>query len=116
MIRWEKDPGDYSGHEWLGYLGKRIVCSIDITNTLFVPLTSECVTYSKLSHAKRGAETMIKRFLEDAGLEVRREFLDRLKKTIPFSCSSCSFSSCTVPCRAVRDAIDQEDETTEAAR
>lgn len=69
MIRWEEDPGEYPcQHEWLGYLGKRIICSIDRSNTLFVPLTSECVTYSKLSHAKRGAETMVKRFLEDAGL------------------------------------------------
>lgn len=72
-IRWEEEFGEFaSEHEWLGCLGKVIICKIDWGNALFFfPMDHGYIEYSKLSSAKRGAERLLDRFLEDAGLEVK---------------------------------------------
>lgn len=72
-IRWKEDFGEYlDQHEWLGYLGKVIICVINFQNDLlFYPSNSDYGAYSSLSSAKRGAERMLGRFLRDSGLEVK---------------------------------------------
>jgi hypothetical protein len=71
MIHWEEEFGEFaSDHEWLGYLGKVIICKIDWDNDLLFYPTNDGEIYTKLSSAKRGAERMLQRFLRDAGLEV----------------------------------------------
>jgi hypothetical protein len=73
MIRWEEDFGEYRDqHEWLGYLGKVIICQINSTHDLLFYPTNDGEIYTKLSSAKRGAERMLERFLKDAGLEVKK--------------------------------------------
>jgi hypothetical protein len=73
MIRWEEEYGEYRDqHEWLGYLGKVIICVINFQNDLlFYPSNSNFGSYSSLSSAKRGAERMLEKFLRDAGLEAK---------------------------------------------
>ena len=72
-IRWEEDFGEFaSDHEWLGFLGKVHVCTIDWLNAIvFFPCNNHYGEYSKLSSAKRGAERMLEKFLRDAGLEAK---------------------------------------------
>lgn len=71
-IRWEEDYGQYPDErEWLGYLGKVVICKIDYYWTLgFYPM-NEVIDYGSLKSAKRGAERMLQKFMDDAGLEVK---------------------------------------------
>jgi hypothetical protein len=72
MIRWEEDFGEYAyEHEWLGYLGKVIICVINSKHDMLFNLTGDGEIYTKLSSAKRGAERMLERFLKDTNLTVR---------------------------------------------
>ena len=72
MIRWEEEFGRYPDeHEWLGYIGKVIICRIDTNYEVDFYPTNNAEGYSKLSSAKRGAERMLDKFLKDAGLEVK---------------------------------------------
>ena len=69
-LRWEEEFGEYaSDHEWLGYLGKVHICTINSSFDLDFDPTRDGEIYTKLSSAKRGAERMLDRFLKDAGLE-----------------------------------------------
>lgn len=71
-IRWEEEFGEFADeHEWLGYLGKVIICKIDWTDTLFFRPTEKLESYNSRFSAKRGAERMLKRFLDEAGLEMK---------------------------------------------
>ena len=69
-LRWEEDFGEYRDqHEWLGYLGKVIICTISRKyDLIFYPSNMDYGAYTKLSSAKRGAERMLQKFLDDAGL------------------------------------------------
>lgn len=73
MIRWEEDFGENDDERWwVGYLGKVMTASAEKIReeyemTFF--FTGGCTYYTKLSSAKRGAERMLERFLEDAGLK-----------------------------------------------
>ena len=79
-IRWANNGECGSDNEWHGYLGKVHICTIDWSNAVFFyPVNHDYIEYSKLSSAKRGAERMLQRFLNDAGLEVRHEYLGRIK-------------------------------------
>lgn len=71
-IRW-RNNGEYgSDKAWFGYLGKVRICSIGWDNDLFFfPMGHDYIEYTKPSSAKRGAERMLQRFLDDAGLEVK---------------------------------------------
>jgi len=72
-IRWEEDFGEYADeHMWLGYLGKAIICVINSKHDMLFNLTGDGEIYTKLSSAKRGAERMLRKFLKDAGLEVKK--------------------------------------------
>ena len=78
MIRCEEEFGRYPDeHEWLGYLGKVIICTINNQHDLDFHPTRDGEIYTKLSSAKRGAERMLERFLKDTGLEVKRYQRDR---------------------------------------
>ena len=71
-IRWEEEFGCYPDeHEWLGYLGKVIICRINFQYDLEFYPTQDGELYPKLSSAKRDAERMLDKFLKDAGLEVK---------------------------------------------
>ncbi len=71
-IRWEEDFGEYTDeHVWLGYLGKIVVCQINCDYDLDFHPTRDGEIYSKLSSAKRGAERMLDKFLNDANLTIK---------------------------------------------
>lgn len=69
-IRWESqyDEADYW---WDGYLGKARVATINVYSTLYLTFMGCEIEYTKLSSAKRGAERMLQKFMDEAGLEVK---------------------------------------------
>lgn len=74
-IRWETEYGQFiSEHEWRGYLGKVHVCTINLNYNLDFHLTQDGELCTKLSSAKRGAERMLQRFLDDARLEEKESY------------------------------------------
>ena len=70
-IRWKTDYEDDGSVLWLGYLGKVIICKINSSYDLDFHPTRDGEIYTKLSSAKRGAERMLQKFMDDAGLEVK---------------------------------------------
>jgi hypothetical protein len=76
MIRWEQH--NELGNWWYGYVGKIKVFEIYaeahelpfITFLMLSPFNQ--FEYSSLENAKRGAERQFRKFLKDAGLEVKK--------------------------------------------
>lgn len=68
VIRWEQDEDAWLGYLNGAYIAKIISAAYADENGYYLEFMGEEHYYSALYNAKRGAERLLKKFLDDAGL------------------------------------------------